>query len=69
MVRCLLGVLVVAAGLAALASTNRKILTLSKEPASTRGPRLSEAKAVALSGARRTLFRPLPALDFSFSLN
>ncbi|HZV03551.1 MAG TPA: hypothetical protein VE999_00540 [Gemmataceae bacterium] len=69
MVRCLLGVFVIAAGLAALASTNRKIVTLSKEPASNGGSRLREAKAVALSGASRTLLRPLPALDLSFSLN
>jgi hypothetical protein len=69
MVRCLLGVLVVAAGLVALAATNRKILTLPEEPAADSGPRLREAEAVASSGASRMLLRPLPALNLSFSLN
>lgn len=68
MVRCLLGVLFVAAGLAALASTQRRISTLEEEPAPS-GPRLREMEAVTLSGASRTLFRPLPALNLSFSLN
>lgn len=69
MVRCLLGVLFVAAGLAALASNNRRISTLTEEPAPSGGPRLRETEAVALSGASRTLFRPVPALDLYFSLN
>lgn len=69
MVRCLLGVFVVAAGLVALAASNRRKLTLREEPAPSGGPRLREAAAVALSGASRTLLRPLPALDLSFSLN
>lgn len=69
MVRCLLGVLFVAAGLAALASTHRHIGIHQEEPAPSSGPRLREMEAVTLSGASRTLFRPLPALDLSFSLN
>lgn len=69
MVRCLVGVLVVAVGLAALATTNRRILTHREEAAPRSGPRLREAQAVALSGVSRTLLRPLPALDLSFSLN
>jgi hypothetical protein len=69
MVRCVLGVLVVAVGLVALATTNRRNLTIREEPAPSGGPRLKEAAAVALSGASRTLLRPLPALDLSFSLN
>lgn len=69
MVRCLLGVLVVAAGLVALAATNRRILTLPEEPAPSSGPRLRETEAVASSGANRTLLRPLPARNLSFSLN
>lgn len=69
MVRCLLGVLVITAGLVALASATRGNLTAKEEPASTGGPRLRESEAFAQSGASRTLFRPLPALDIAFSLN
>lgn len=69
MVRCLVGVLVVAAGLVALAAANRRIINLPEEAAPHGGPRLREAEAIALSGVSRTLLRPLPALDLSFSLN
>lgn len=69
MVRCLFAVFVVTVGLAALASSNRKNLALREEPAPSSGPRLRESEAVALSGASRTLLRPLPALDIAFSLN
>ncbi len=69
MVRCLLGVLFVAAGLAALASTQRRISTYQEGSARSSGPRLREMEAVTLSGASRTLLRPLPALDLAFSLN
>jgi len=69
MVRCLLAALFVTAGLVALASTNRRILTHRESPAPSDGPRLRETEAVALSGASRTLLRPLPALNISFSLN
>lgn len=69
MVRCLLGVLFVAAGLVALASTNRKIPPHQEKPTPNSGPRLREIEAVNVSGVSRTLFRPLPALDLSFSLN
>jgi hypothetical protein len=69
MVRCLLGVLFITAGLVALASTNRRILILQEKPVPTGGPRLRETEEVALSGASRILLRPLPALDIAFSLN
>jgi hypothetical protein len=70
MVRCFLGVLVVAVGLVALASTNRRNSTPPEETAApSGGPRLRETEAFDLSGWRRTLLRPLPALDISFSLN
>lgn len=69
MVRCLLGVLFVTAGLLALASTNRKISTLQEKPVPTGGPRLRETEEVALSGVSRILLRPLPALNIAFSLN
>lgn len=69
MVRCLLGALVLTAGLVALASATRGALMIREEPASTGGPRLRETEVFARSGASRTLFRPLPALDIAFSLN
>ncbi len=69
MVRCLLGVLFLTAGLVALASTNRRILPLQEKPVPTGGPRLRQTEEVALSGVYRILLRPLPALDLSFSLN
>jgi hypothetical protein len=70
MVRCLLGLLVITAGLVVLASANRGKFTVgNEEPASGGGPRLRETEAFAQSGASRTLFRPLPALDIAFSLN
>jgi hypothetical protein len=69
MVRCLLGVFILTAGFVALASANRKTSTHQEEPTSRGGPRLRESEVVALSGASRTLLRPLPALDLSFSLN
>lgn len=69
MVRCLLGVLFVTAGLVALATMNRRILTLQEKPVPAGGPRLRETEEVALSGASRILLRPLPALDIAFSLN
>ncbi len=69
MVRCLLGVFFLTAGLLALASTNRRNLTFQKKPTSSGVPRLRESEAVALSGASRTLLRPLPALGIAFSLN
>lgn len=69
MVRCLFAVMVVTVGLAALASTNRRNVTLRERPAPSGGPRLRDSEAVALCGASRTLLRPLPALDISFSLN
>jgi len=69
MVRCLLGVLVITAGLVALASVTQEALTVKEEPASNGEPRLRETEAFAQSGASRTLLRPLPALDIAFSLN
>jgi hypothetical protein len=70
MARCLLGVLFVTAGLVALASATRGNLTLNQEPApTTGGVRLRETEAVTRSGTSRTLFRPLPTMNISFSLN
>ena len=69
MARCLLGVLVVTAGLVALASAARGNLPLNPQPARTGGTRLREMETVTLSGVPRTLLRPLPALDIRFSLN
>lgn len=69
MVRLLFGALVLTVGLVALVSTTRGALPKNEEPASTGGPRLRESEALAQSGASRTLFRPLPALNIAFSLN
>jgi hypothetical protein len=69
MVRCLLGALVLTTGLVALISAVQGALSESEESASTSGPRLRETEAIARSGASRMLFRPLPALDMTFSLN
>jgi hypothetical protein len=69
MARCLLGVLVVTAGLVVLASASRGNLPLHPQPARTGGTRLRDMETIALSGAPRTLLRPLPALDIRFSLN
>ena len=69
MVRCMLGVLVIVAGLVALTSTTRGALTVKEEPASPGGSRLRETETLARSGANRTLLRPLPALNIAFSLN
>ncbi len=70
MARCLLGVFVVTAGLVALASMARENFTPQPQtPAPTGGNRLREMEVSAASGSSRTLFRVLPALDLSFSLN
>lgn len=67
--RCLLGVLVLTAGLVALASAARESRTSVQEPAATSGNRLREMGAVAVSGTARTLLLPAPAFDLRFSLN
>jgi hypothetical protein len=67
--RCLLGVLVVTAGLVALASAARETRSSVRETAPIGGPRLRETEALAVSGASRTLLRPAAAFDLRFSLN
>jgi hypothetical protein len=70
MARCLLGVLVVTAGLVALASATRRTSTLLPQSTPTHdGPRLRDMEIATLSGVSRTLLRPLPALNLYFSLN
>lgn len=69
MARCLLGVLLVTAGLVALTSASRGNLPPNPQPADHGGTRLRETETIALSGVPRTLLRPLPALDIRFSLN
>jgi hypothetical protein len=69
MSRCLLGVLVVAAGLVALTSTARETRSSVRKPASTDGNRLRETASVTVAGAPCTLFRPAPRFNLSFSLN
>ena len=69
MSRCLLGVLVVTAGLMALASAARETRSLQENPAPVGGNRLRETETVTLSGASRTLLRPAPAFDLRFSIN
>ncbi len=69
MARCLLGVFVLTVGLIALASANRGASTFLPPPVPSDGPRLSDTEAIALSGVSRTLLRPLPVLNMSFSLN
>jgi hypothetical protein len=69
MARCLLGVLVVTAGLVALASAAKEARSLNEKPAPTGGNRLREIEALTLAGTPRTLFRPAPAFDLRFSLN
>ncbi len=69
MARCLLGVLVVAAGLVALTSTSREVRSLTRKPASKGGNRLRETVSVTVAGAPRTLFRPAPRFSLQFSLN
>jgi hypothetical protein len=71
MARCLLGVFVVTAGLVALASMTRGNFTAHPQtPApTTGGTRLREMEVSATPGSNRTMFRVLPALNLSFSLN
>ncbi len=69
MARCLVGALVVAAGLVALASATRGVRSSVSEPASTGGTRLRQMEVLAVSGSLRTLLRPTPAFDLRFSLN
>jgi hypothetical protein len=69
MVRCLLGVLVVTAGLAALASVAYASFSPEREALPSEGNRLRKTEVAAPSGSRLTLFRAIPALDICFSLN
>lgn len=70
MARCLLGVLVVTAGLAALASAARQTRSVQEKPtAPLGGNRLRDMMALTPCGASRTLLRPAPAFDLRFSLN
>jgi hypothetical protein len=69
MSRCLLGVLVVAAGLVALTSTPRETRSSVRKAAPKGGNRLWETASVTVAGAPRTLFRPAPRFNLSFSLN
>ena len=69
MARCLLGVLVVTAGLAALASAARETRSSVRQPAPVGGNRLRKKETVTVSGTPRTLLRPAPLFDLPFSLN
>jgi hypothetical protein len=67
----LLGVLVVTAGLVALASVNRGNRLAAKQPtpAPTGGTRLRQNPIVTPTQAPRTLVRIAPAFGLQFSLN
>jgi hypothetical protein len=71
--RCLLGVLVLTAGLMALATAAREISSpvseSMPETTATSGNRLRGWEVVAVSGTARTLLVPAPARDLRFSLN
>jgi hypothetical protein len=69
MARCLLGVLVVTAGLAALASAARETRSSVRQPAPAGRNRLRERETLTVSGIPRTLLRPAPLFDLPFSLN
>jgi hypothetical protein len=67
----LLGVLVVTAGLIALASANRGNRLAAKQPTPTPtgGPRLRGSETATPTPAPRTLVRVAPAFGLQFSLN
>jgi hypothetical protein len=67
MVRCLVGLFFLTAGLVALTSTAKENRSSAPQTAPTNGVRLRETEAVAASGVSRTLL--LPAFGASFSLN
>ena len=69
MSRCLLGVLFVTAGLVALTSTARETRSSVRKAVSMNGNRLQETTSATVAGAPRTLFRPAPRFNLSFSLN
>jgi hypothetical protein len=69
MVRCLLGVLVLTAGMVALASVARENSPSDQGPTPNRGGRLREMEVTTATGVSRTLFQPLPAVNLGFSLN
>jgi hypothetical protein len=70
MVRSLLGLFILAAGLVALASASRETRSSTQETTTPMGNnRLRETETVAVSGTLRTLLLPAPALDLRFSLN
>ncbi len=67
--RCLLGVLILTAGLAALASAAKETRSSVAETTTTKKDNPRATQAVAASGALRTLLLPAPAFDIRFSLN
>jgi hypothetical protein len=69
MARCLFGVLVVAAGLVALTSAAWEARSSVRAPAPEGGNRLRKTETTTVSGTPRTLLRPAPLFDLTFSLN
>jgi hypothetical protein len=69
MVRCLVGLFVLTAGLVALSSATKETRSSVQQTTLTSGVRLRETEAVAASGASRTLLLPAPVFGAAFSLN
>jgi hypothetical protein len=69
MVRCLLGLFAITAGLVALTSVTKETRPSVQPTTPTSSARLRETEAVAASGVSRTLLLPTPVFGASFSLN
>ena len=67
--RCLLGILVLTAGLVALTSTAKEARSSVPQTPATKGDRPRATQTVVASGAPRTLLLPAPAFGLAFSLN
>ncbi len=69
MVRCLVGLFMLTAGLYALTSAAKENRSPIEPTTPTSGARFRETEAVASSGASRTLLLPAPVFGAAFSLN